>query len=140
MINPSLFHLSFWLLSLVFFCSCCVSVLLEILMYLILSPAAVFVQKLSQHNKEEQSHQAFKQTKDSSDVSPQAFLDFSLKFVLKYINKTFKITNQNNTVIGNSSLKFFQPLRTKALSLKSFSYLGLLFGMVFQMMLNCQTM
>ena len=41
-------------LSLVF--SCCVSVFLGILLYLILSPASVVVQKISYHNKEEQSH------------------------------------------------------------------------------------
>ena len=32
--------------------------------------------------------------------------------------------NQNNTVTRNSSLKLFQPLRMKALSLKCLSYLG----------------
>ena len=41
--------------SLVF--SCCVSVFLEILLYLIFLPASVFLKKMSQHNKEEQIHQ-----------------------------------------------------------------------------------
>ena len=44
----------FLVFSLVF--SCCVSVFLGILLYLILSRVSHFVQKLSQHNEEEQSH------------------------------------------------------------------------------------
>ena len=43
----------------------------------------------------------------------------------QYRNEIYKITNQNNTVTRNSSLKLFQPLRTKALSQKCLSYLGL---------------
>ena len=40
------------------------------------------------------------------------------------MNEIYQTTNQNNTVTRNSSLKFFQPLRTKALSQKCLSYLG----------------
>ena len=43
---------------------------------------------------------------------------------LQYMNEIYKITNQNNTVTRNSSLKLFQPLRAKALSQKCLSYLG----------------
>ena len=39
------------------------------------------------------------------------------------MNEIYQTTNQNNTVTRNSSLKFFQPLRTKALSQKCLSYL-----------------
>ena len=42
----------------------------------------------------------------------------------KYMNKIYKTTNQNNTITRNSSLKLFQPLRTKVLSQKCLSYLG----------------
>ena len=44
----------FLVFSLVF--CCFISVLLGILLYSILSPVSVFVQKLSQHNEKEQSH------------------------------------------------------------------------------------
>ena len=40
------------------------------------------------------------------------------------MNEIYETTNQNNTVTRNSSLKLFQPLRTKALSQKCLSYLG----------------
>ena len=36
----------------------------------------------------------------------------------------YKKSNKNNIVTRNSSLKVFQPLRTKALSQKCLSYLG----------------
>ena len=49
----SLFQLSLASISLVF--SCCVSVFLGSLPYLILSPAPVVVHKLSKHNEEEQN-------------------------------------------------------------------------------------
>ena len=42
----------------------------------------------------------------------------------QYMNEIYQTTNQNNTVTRNSSLKLFQPLRTKALSQKCLSYLG----------------
>ena len=42
----------------------------------------------------------------------------------QYMNEIYRTTNQNNTVTRNSSLKLFQPLRTKALSQKFLSYLG----------------
>ena len=42
----------------------------------------------------------------------------------QYMNEIYKTTNQNNSVTRNSSLKLFRPLRTKALSQKSLSYLG----------------
>ena len=42
----------------------------------------------------------------------------------QYMNEIYRTTNQNNTVTRNSSLKLFQPLRTKALSQKCLSYLG----------------
>ena len=34
------------------------------------------------------------------------------------MNKIYKTTNQNNTVERNSSLKVFQPLRTRAVTQK----------------------
>ena len=40
------------------------------------------------------------------------------------MNKVYKKSNQNNTVTRNSSLKLFQPPRTKALSQKCLLYLG----------------
>ena len=40
------------------------------------------------------------------------------------MNKIYRTTNKNNTVIRKSSLKLFQPLRTKTLSQKCLSYLG----------------
>ena len=43
----------------------------------------------------------------------------------QYMNKIYKTANQNNTATKNSSLKLFQPLRTKALSQKCLSYSGL---------------
>ena len=47
------------------------------------------------------------------------------QYVLVYIiNEIHKTTNQNDAVTRNSSLEFFQPLRTKALSQKCLSYLG----------------
>ena len=42
----------------------------------------------------------------------------------QYVNEIYKNSNQNNTVTRNSSLKLFQPLKTKALSQKCLSYLG----------------
>ena len=42
----------------------------------------------------------------------------------QYTNEIYRTTNQNNTVTRNSSLKIFQPLRTKASSQKCLSYLG----------------
>ena len=40
------------------------------------------------------------------------------------MNKIYRTTNKNNTVTRKSSLKLFQPLRTKTLSQKCLSYLG----------------
>ena len=40
------------------------------------------------------------------------------------MNKIYRTTNKNNTVTRKSSLKLFQPLRTKALCEKCLSYLG----------------
>ena len=40
------------------------------------------------------------------------------------MNEIYKTANQNNTITRNSSLKLFQPLRTKAVSQKYLSYLG----------------
>ena len=42
----------------------------------------------------------------------------------EYMNEIYKTTNQNNTVTRNSSLKLFQPLRTKVLSQKCLLHLG----------------
>ena len=42
----------------------------------------------------------------------------------QHTKEIHKPTNQNNNVTRDSSLKLFQPLRTKALSQKSLSYLG----------------
>ena len=42
----------------------------------------------------------------------------------QYLNEIYKTTSQNNTVSRNSSLKFFQPPRTKALCQKCLSHLG----------------
>ena len=42
---------------------------------------------------------------------------------LQYMNEIYR-TNQNNTATTNSSLKLFQPLRSKALSQECLSYLG----------------
>ena len=39
------------------------------------------------------------------------------------MNEIYKTKNQSNTITRNSSLKFFQLLRTKALSQKCLSYL-----------------
>ena len=44
----------------------------------------------------------------------------------QYVNEIYTTTNQNITVTRNSSLKPFQPLRTKALGQKYLSYLGTL--------------
>ena len=41
------------------------------------------------------------------------------------MNEIYTTTNQSNIVTRTSSLKIFQPLRTKALSQKCLSYLGL---------------
>ena len=41
----------------------------------------------------------------------------------QYMNGIYKTTNQN-AVTRNSSLKLFQPIRTKALSQKYLPYLG----------------
>ena len=43
----------------------------------------------------------------------------------QYMDKTYKISNQNNNVTRNSFLKLFQPLKTKALRHECLSYLGL---------------
>ena len=40
----------------------------------------------------------------------------------QYMNEISKTTNLNNTVTKNSSLKLFQPLRTKAVSQTCLSY------------------
>ena len=43
----------------------------------------------------------------------------------EYMNKIYKTSaDQNNAVTRNSSLKLFQPLRTKTLTQKCLSYLG----------------
>ena len=44
--------------------------------------------------------------------------------MFEIMNEIYKTINQNNTVTRNSSLKLFQPLRTKALSQKCLLYLG----------------
>ena len=46
----------------------------------------------------------------------------------QYINKIYKISNQNNAVTRNSSSKLFLPLRTKTLTQKCLSYLGPFIG------------
>ena len=51
-------------------------------------------------------------------------LKFFSEICPQYMNEIYRTTNQNNTVTRNSSLKLFQPLRTKALSQKCLSYLG----------------
>ena len=56
-------------------------------------------------------------------LSTSIFKFFS-EMYLQQMNEIYKTTNQNNTVTRNSSLKLFQPLRTKALSQKCLSYLG----------------
>ena len=56
-------------------------------------------------------------------LSTSIFKLFS-EMYLQQMNEIYKTTNQNNTVTRNSSLKLFQPLRTKALSQKCLSYLG----------------
>ena len=43
----------------------------------------------------------------------------------QYMNEIYKTSKQNNTVTKNSSLILFQTLRTKSLTQKCFSYLGL---------------
>ena len=50
---------------------------------------------------------SFQETKDSSNVFPQAFLNSEM--CPKYMNKIYKTTDQNNTATRNSSLKLFQP-------------------------------
>ena len=55
-------------------------------------------------------------------VSTSIFKFFS-EMCLQYLNEIYR-TNQNNTATTNSSLKLFQPLRTKALSQECLSYLG----------------
>ena len=42
----------------------------------------------------------------------------------QYMKEIYTPTNPNNTANRNSSLKLFQPIRTKALSQKCLSYLG----------------
>ena len=39
----------------------------------------------------------------------------------QYMNEIYKLSNQNNTVTKNSSLKLFQPLKTKMLEQKCLS-------------------
>ena len=56
-------------------------------------------------------------------LSTSVFKFFS-EMCPQYMNKIYRKTNQNNTVTRNSSLKLFQPLRTKALSQKCLSCLG----------------
>ena len=56
-------------------------------------------------------------------LSTSAF-KFFCEMCPQYVNEIYRTTNQNNTVTRNSSLKLFQPLRTKALSQKCLSYLG----------------
>ena len=56
-------------------------------------------------------------------LSTSVFKFFSV-MCPQYMNEIYKAINQNNTVTRNSSLKLFQPLRTKALSQKCLSYLG----------------
>ena len=72
-------------------------------------------------------------------LSTSVFKFFS-EMCPQYMSKIYRITNKNNTVTRNSSLKLFQLLRTKALSQKCLSYLEPFCGMVYQMMLSCQTM
>ena len=55
-----------------------------------------------------------------SNVFPQAFFTFFFEMYPQYMNESYKTTNQN-AVTRNSSLKFFQPLRSKALSQKYLS-------------------
>ena len=69
-------------------------------------------------------------------LSTSVFKFFS-EMCPQYMNEMCQTISQNNSVTRNSSLKLFQPLRTKALSQKC---LSLLFGMVYHMMLNCQIM
>ena len=57
-------------------------------------------------------------------LSTSVFKFFS-EMCPQYMNKIYTITNQNNTVTTNSSLKLFQLLRNKALSQKCLFYLGL---------------
>ena len=47
-------------------------------------------------------------------LSTSVFKFFS-EMCPQYMNEIYQTTNQNNTVTRNSSLKLFQPLRTKAL-------------------------
>ena len=56
-------------------------------------------------------------------LSTSVFKFFS-EMCPQYMNKIYRTTNQNNAATRNSSLKLFQPLRTKALSQKCLSYLG----------------
>ena len=56
-------------------------------------------------------------------LSTSVFKFFS-EMCPQYMNEIYQTTNQNNTVTRNSSLKLFQPLRTKTLSQKYLSYLG----------------
>ena len=49
---------------------------------------------------------------------------FFFEICLQYMNEIYTTINQSNTVTRDSSLKFFQPLRTKALSQKCLLYLG----------------
>ena len=52
-----------------------------------------------------------------------SILKFFSDMYPQYMNEIYKTSNQNNTVTRNSFLNFFQPLRTKSLSLKCLSYL-----------------
>ena len=42
---------------------------------------------------------------------------FFFEMCPQYMNQIYETPRQNNTVTGNSSLKLFQPLRTKSLSI-----------------------
>ena len=56
-------------------------------------------------------------------LSASVFKFFS-EMCPQYMNEIYKTTNQNNIFTRNSSLKLFQPLKTKAMSQKYLSYLG----------------
>ena len=68
-------------------------------------------------------------------------LKFFSEMCPQYMNLIYKASNQNKIVTKNSSLKFFQLVRTKTMTQKYVCRIqSLKFGMVFQMMRNCQTM
>ena len=62
--------------------------------------------------------QRFKQCLSSS------VFKFCSEMCPQYMNEIYTTTNQNNTITRHSFLKFFQPLRAKALSQKCLWYLG----------------